>query len=122
MALSDRRRPLHGAPPAPAPAGAGVEAQDIEMLRRRYDGLNREKTVAETKLEHARALLAGLKAKALEEYGTDDVDALRAKLEAMRRENLDRRTRYQEDLDRIEKDLREIDRKYAEAQDGAEVR
>src|SRR5579864_6930015 len=87
-------------------------AQDIETLKRRYENLSREKTRAETNLDHARAQLDQLKKRARESYGTDDLEQLKAELAQMKEENERKRAKYQQDLQKIEDDLRKIEQDY----------
>jgi septal ring factor EnvC (AmiA/AmiB activator) len=88
------------------------EPEDINILKKRYEKLNRDRTVAETNLENAKTNLNALKQKAREEYGTDDVETLRAKLEQMKEENERKRSEYQKSLDQIEQDLQAVETKY----------
>lgn len=87
--------------------------QTIEQLQARYQALNTKKIQAETNLENAKKQLADLQKEAREKYGTDDVAALRAKLDAMKAENDAKRRSYQADLDRIEGDLKTVEQKFA---------
>src|SRR4051794_21070631 len=96
--------------------GSAAEKQTIEQLQSRYQNLNTQKIEAETNLKHARAQLESLKKEAREKYGTDDVDALREKLATMTKENEDKRSKYQDDLDRIETDLAAVEEKFAESE------
>lgn len=91
---------------------AGGTQQSIEQLQSRYEALNKKKIQAETSLEHAKQSLEEQKREAREKYGTDDLDALREKLAVMTRENEAKRNKYQADLDRIESELTEVERKY----------
>lgn len=94
--------------------------QDIETLKDRYQALDKRKTTAEANLQHAQKQLDDLKKKAKKEYGTDDIDELREKLQQMQQENREKRRRYQESLDEIETRLSEIEQEYegAEEQNG----
>ncbi len=93
----------------------GVERQDIHTLKRRYDELNKKKIRAETEKASSERRLAELQRKARDRYGTDDLDALREKLEAMKVENERRRREYQEHLDGIEAKLQEVEAAHQEA-------
>jgi hypothetical protein len=86
--------------------------QSIEELTNRYRELDKRKTQAETKLDGARSRLADLQRQAREKYGTDDIAALRQMLEKMTAENEAKRSQYQMDLDKIEADLAEVERKF----------
>ena len=92
--------------------------QAFEQLKARYDKLNRLKIQAETNLEAARRQLEELKAQAKTEYGTDDIDLLKAKLVEMTSENEQKRAAYQTSLDRIETDLKAVEEKYNDIEKG----
>ena len=94
-------------------AESRTAAQTIEQLRKRYEDLNNDKIKAGANYENAREQLNNLKAAALREYGTDDLDALRARLMEMQAENERKRSEYQIHLDKIESDLKEVDRKFS---------
>jgi hypothetical protein len=95
-------------------------AQDIEQLRKRHADLDKKKTIAETQLKSANEQLETFKRQAMELYGTDDLDELKKKLEAMKRENEARRAAYQQHLDEIEGGLAEVERQYHAAKANAE--
>lgn len=86
--------------------------QNIEQLTQRYNRLHTRKIEAETNLKSAHKQLDALKAEAREQYGTDDLDALRRKLAEMEAENEKKRAGYQASLDRIEADLMAVEEKY----------
>jgi uncharacterized coiled-coil DUF342 family protein len=92
--------------------------QTIEQLNKRYKELNDKKVEADTKLRMTRDQLDDLKRKAREIYGTDDLAALRAKLEEMKTQNEEKRAAYQTELDRIEADLAQVEEKFAAAEAG----
>jgi hypothetical protein len=98
---------------------SGGEPQDIGRLQERYQLLLKHKTQAETALEIARKDVQELKAQARAEWGTDDLAALKAKLEEIRAENLRKRAEYQASLDRIEADLREVEGRAGVGEGGA---
>jgi chromosome segregation ATPase len=89
--------------------------QPIEVLQQRFQSLNTRKIQSETNLENARKELERLQREARDKYGTDDVDALRKKLEQMKTDNEEKRRNYQADLDRIESELSEIESRYERA-------
>lgn len=91
-------------------------AQTIEDLRKRHEKLNEDKITARTNYDNARKQLEDEKAKARTEYGTDDLDALRAELKKMEAENERKRSEYQAHLDKIDADLKEVDQKFAQGQ------
>lgn len=91
------------------------ETQDMEALRLRYEELNKKKIAAETKLQSSNETLEKLRREARETYGTDDLNALRAKLEDMKKENDRKRAEYQQHLTDIESQLADVETKHAEA-------
>ncbi|QDT31676.1 hypothetical protein [Thalassoglobus polymorphus] len=92
-----------------------IKEQGIEELQKRYNDLNTRKIQAETNLLNSQKQLETHKSQAREKYGTDDVAELRKQLEEMKAENERKRREYQESLDRIEKDLTQVDEKFADA-------
>jgi chromosome segregation ATPase len=90
-------------------------AQDIEQLKKRHAELDKKKTIAETQLKSANEQLESLKKQAMELYGTDDLDELKKRLEAMKAENERRRSEYQKHLDEIEGGLAEVEKQYLAA-------
>ncbi len=94
----------------PLPAGQLT----IEALQRKYEDLNRKKIEAETRQHLAGEKLKQLRAEALANWGTDDLDALRRKLVQMQEENEQRRAKYQSDLESIESKLQSIEGQYQE--------
>jgi chromosome segregation ATPase len=91
--------------------------QDIETLRERHASLRDRAIAAETELKAAEKELEELRARAREEYGTDDPEKLEELLEAMRRENEDRRATYEASLDAIEADLNAVEAAYETARE-----
>lgn len=87
--------------------------QSIDELKQRYTVLHERKIKAGATLEHAKEQLEKLQKQARELYGTDDVEALRAKLAAMETENERRRAEYQAELERIETELTAVEEKFA---------
>jgi hypothetical protein len=96
--------------------GPSAQKQSIEELQKRYQRLNERKFKAEANLETARQQLDRLKQEAREKYGTDDVAELGKQLDAMQDENELKRSKYQADLDRIERDLAAVEEKFAAAE------
>ena len=96
-----------------SPSSAGE--QTIEQLQQRYQDLNKKKIQAETQRDSATRRLDELKAQAREKYGTDDVAKLQDKLAGIITENASKRAKYQEDLDKIEQGLAEVETKFSEA-------
>jgi len=89
--------------------------QTIEQLQARYRDLNTKKIQAETHLTNATDQLTKLKEESRQKFGTDDVAELRKKLEAMKIENEEKRKSYQAQLDQIESNLSEVEKKFAMA-------
>ena len=84
----------------------------IEQLQQKYQALNKRKIEAETNLRHARNQMEQLKKEARDKYGTDDLAALRTRLDQMRSENEQKRRAYQEDLERIQKQLDAVEQQF----------
>jgi len=101
-----------------ARSGTDTGEQPIEQLQKRYQDLNRRKIQAETQRDSAKTRVDELRAQAREKYGTDDVAALEAKLTEIIGENARKRAKYQEDLDRIEQSLAEVEAKFSDPSAG----
>lgn len=103
-----------------------TEQQGIEELTERYQRLNKRRIEADTNLRNAKERLGELKEKAREEFGTDDLEQLKQELDALRRENEEKRSQYQTSLDEIEGELKKVEREHGsvnqvsdpESQDG----
>jgi hypothetical protein len=91
------------------------QQQSIEDLKKRYAGLHEKKITAAADLNNAKKELANLKKAAREQYGTDDLDELRAKLAEMKQDNERKRSEYQAHLEKIETTLAAVDQKFAQA-------
>lgn len=89
------------------------KAADIEALKKRHKVLDTERTTAQANLANATKQLAELKDEARKLYGTDDLDALRKKLQEMRDENERKRAEYQKHLEEVEAKLAEVDTKFS---------
>src|ERR1041385_2589361 len=89
--------------------------QDIETLRKRHTDLDRKRAAAEANLRTANDQLDTLRREAREQYQTDDLDALRKKLAAMKDDNDRKRTEYQQHLDQIETNLKQIEQQHTAA-------
>ncbi|HEX2970708.1 MAG TPA: hypothetical protein VHP11_00145 [Tepidisphaeraceae bacterium] len=98
-----------------SPASRPSASQDIEQLRKRHTELDRKRAAAQANLDTANATLQTLKKQALEAYGTDNLDELKAKLELMKAENERRRVEYQQHLDQIESKLAEVEQQYQQS-------
>lgn len=89
--------------------------QDIDALKERYDVLNKKKIQAETNQEAAERRLKELKAQALHDYGTDNLDELKQKLNELKAENERKRAEYQAHLEEIENKLSAVEQQHKEA-------
>jgi len=94
-----------------------TDKQTIDELKARYESLNKRKIQAEANLENARNQLEELKAQARSEFGTDDIEALKKMLADMQTENEQKRAAYQENLDRIEKELTAVAEQHKHIED-----
>ena len=95
-------------------AKSKAKSQTIEELRDRYEELNSKRIVFQTKRDSALEQLNELKASALKQYGTDDVDQLQKKLEELKSENETQRKKYQASLDEIDAQLEGIEEEFAD--------
>jgi chromosome segregation ATPase len=95
----------------------GHGEQSIEQLQKRYEKLHKRQIEAGERLRLAQEQLEILKRDARQQYGTDDVAALRATLKTMTAENEERRRKYQTDLDRIETALAEVEENFSGAEE-----
>ena len=86
----------------------------IEQLRKRYDALNNEQIRADANYKNAKKALDELKAMASTQYGTDDLESLRGKLKEMEAENDRKLADYQQHLDTIEANLKDVNQKFAQ--------
>jgi chromosome segregation ATPase len=90
-----------------------TEQQAIEELQSRYDQLSHERTRIGTQRETAQKQLETLQSRAVKEFGTADLEELEKQLQAMKLENEKKRAEYQASLERVERDLSEIETKFA---------
>jgi hypothetical protein len=95
--------------------------QGIEELQQRYQTLNEKRITAEANLENAQNRLNDLKKDARAKYGTDDIEQLQRMLQEMRAENERKRSSYQQELDRIEDALQEVENRFEQAQTSDEA-
>jgi hypothetical protein len=93
--------------------------QSIEELQRRYQKLHTKKIQAETQRDGAKSRLDDLKQQARDKYGTDDLAELQKRLDEIIAENSRKRAKYQDDLDKIEKDIADVEAKFAESSNAA---
>lgn len=91
------------------PATGTPTGQTIEELRKRYEALNEQRIKVEAQREGALARLKQIRQSAVEQFGTDDLDQLRARLAELTSQNEKMRADYQRSLDDIETRLDEIE-------------
>lgn len=91
------------------------EKDDIELLRKRYQELDRKRTTVQAHLEAATKRLEELKDAARKQFGTDDLAELEKKLAAMKADNDRRRAEYRDHLDKIQQSLDDIERNHRAA-------
>ncbi len=87
----------------------GSEPRTIEQLKQEFELLNEKKIQTQTQLDEATKQLKNLQQQAVAEFQTCDIDELQEKLAQMEQENEQRRREYQELLDSISKELKEIE-------------
>ena len=90
--------------------------ETIEQLQQRYAKFNEQQIRVQAQLEGAQKRLVELQSQAKQEFGTDNVDELQAKLETMKKENEKKQAEYQKGLDQIESKLKEVENEFAEAE------
>ena len=93
----------------------GQKQETIEQLQERHATFNKQQIRVQAQLEEAQKRLAELNQRAKAEFGPDDVEQLREKLETMKRENEQKRAEYQSSLDQIDAKLKEVETEFAEA-------
>ncbi|MGE3637372.1 MAG: hypothetical protein AB7G28_02355 [Pirellulales bacterium] len=94
-------------------AAETIEPQCIEDLQERYQQLNTRKIQAETNLANAKKQLEQLQQEARDKYETDDLSILRKKLDTIKAENEHKRRDYQQQLDRIDRELVAVEQRFA---------
>ncbi|WP_299468902.1 hypothetical protein [uncultured Gimesia sp.] len=82
---------------------------DIEALTERFQKLRDRKIESASNLKNAQQSLDKLKQQALEEYGINQLDELKAKLQQIKDENARKRAEYHQSLDEIEAELSKIE-------------
>jgi gas vesicle protein len=92
---------------------AANPAPDIETLRKRHKELDKLKTEEAVRLKTAEQNLNDLKTQALQQYGTDDLEALQKKLRDMEQENQRQREEYHAHLQQIQEKLEEVKKQFA---------
>ncbi len=81
----------------------------LERLRKEYEGLQKKKIETDTTLQNLKEQLDELKKRAEEEYGTSDVDELKALLARWREENEQKVAAYQDHIASIKEALDRIE-------------
>ncbi len=96
-------------------------SQSIEQLRERHKKLHERQIKVKTQREEAMNRLAELQQQAREQFGTDDLEQLQQQLADMKKRNQQQQAEYQESLDAIEQQLKEIDAGFTEGEDNDDV-
>lgn len=91
-------------------------SQTIEELQARFENFKEQKLVVEVQKKSALEKLNEIKKEALDKWGSDDLDELKSSLKKMKKENEQKRDRYQKSLDDIEQNLAEINEQFVEAE------
>jgi hypothetical protein len=86
-----------------------ASGQTIEELRRRFETLNETRIKIQAQRDSAMAQLEQVRKSAIEQFGTDDVGELRARLAGLLEENERLRAEYEQGLDQIESNLAGIE-------------
>ena len=87
----------------------------IDKLQQRYAKFSKQQIRVGAQLE-AQKRLSELQSQAKKDFGTDDVDALQEKLQAMKKENEKKQAEYQKGLDEVEAKLKEVEAEFAETE------
>ncbi|SFM93561.1 hypothetical protein [Thermodesulforhabdus norvegica] len=82
---------------------------ELDRLRKEYEGLKEKRMRAQAELDAVRKSLEDLKRKAQENYGTSDLEELKALLEKWRSENERSVTEYREHIETIKEELQKIE-------------
>jgi hypothetical protein len=88
-------------------------ARSIDDLKGEYERLNERKIQAQTQLEEATKQLEALQKEAIADFETSDIDELKSKLAQMEAENEQRRSDYQELLEKISGELAKVEQEAA---------
>jgi predicted nucleic acid-binding Zn-ribbon protein len=91
-----------------------MASDSIDDLKKRYEMLRDRKVTAEANLKTSTDELERVKLEAREQYGTDDLAKLEAKLEEMKQENQRKRTEYQGLLKQVEDKLAAVEKEFSE--------
>lgn len=83
--------------------------QELNGLRQQYEQLRDTKVRTEQDITNQLSRLETLKAQALSEYGTDDLEALQALLNEKRLENEKLVSEYREHIQKIQADLSAVE-------------
>lgn len=88
----------------------------IDELQQRYAKFNKQQIRVQAQLEEAQKRLSELQGQAKADFGTDDVEALQGKLEAMKKENEKKQAQYKKGLDEVESKLKAVEAEFAETE------
>ncbi len=91
-------------------------SQTIEELQARFEDFKEQKLVVEVQKKSALEKLNEIKKEALDKWGSDDLDELKSSLKKMKKENEQKRARYQKSLDDIEQHLVQINEQFVETE------
>jgi predicted nucleic acid-binding Zn-ribbon protein len=86
-----------------------TKSRTIEELKNEFNALNERKIQTKTQLDEANNQLKKLQDEAVAEFETSDIKELEAKLKQMEEENEKRRREYQDLLDGISAELKQIE-------------
>ena len=86
-----------------------TKSRTIEELKNEFNALNERKIQTKTQLDEANNQLKKLQDEAVAEFETSDIKELEAKLKQMEEENEKRRREYQDLLDSISAELKQIE-------------
>ena len=92
----------------------GLE-QSIEELQKRYQKLRDQQIRVETQRDATKQRLESLRQQAQEKYGTSDLAELQKKLDEIVAENARKRSKYQDDLDKIEQNLADVEKAFGDS-------
>ncbi|SMC21877.1 hypothetical protein SAMN02746041_01301 [Desulfacinum hydrothermale DSM 13146] len=95
--------------PQDIPAEDRQVQERLEGLRKEYEKLHKKKIETDTTLQNLEQQLRELERQAKDEYGTSDLNELRALLERWRAENEEKVAEYQEHIRSIQGALERIE-------------
>lgn len=101
-----------------APSSGMPAVRSIEELTKKYKELEASRIRADETLRNAQEQLKAVKERARKEFGTDNLDELRARLEEMKAENERRRAEFQQNIEQVSASLLEVEENYRDAKSG----